>query len=319
VVCHDCQAVAQRYGRSKQGRQRYHCLTCRKTFIEPQERLLGEMRVPVDRALQCLRLLLEGMSVRSTERLTGVHHTTILSLLVLAGGRCERLLRRRIRRLKVADVQADEIWGFVWCKEKTRHRLGLPDAASVGDAYCFVAIERKTKLVLAWHLGHRTTEDTEAFMEKLRRATEKEFQLTTDGWPSYPDAVSLSLGTRVRYAQLIKTYQAAHPQQSPEGERRYSPSKVLEVVKVPLIGEPDPARICTSHVERQNLTMRMHIRRLTRLTNAFSKKWENLRAALALHFAYYNFCRTHRMIRCTPAMAAGVTNHIWEIEELLGS
>jgi transposase-like protein/IS1 family transposase len=317
VVCHHCQAVAQRYGHDRQAHQRYHCLTCRRTFIEPQEKLLGEMRVPVDRALQCLHLLMEGMSVRSTERITGVHHTTILDLLVLAGERCERLLRRRIRHLKVTDVQADEIWGFVWCKQKTKNRLGLSDDALVGDAYCFVAIERNTKLVLAWHLGHRTMEDTETFIEKLSRATDGEFQLTTDGWPSYPDAVSLSLGVRVSYAQLIKEYTAAHPQQSPEGERRYSPSTVLEIFKVPRIGDPDPALICTSHIERQNLTMRMHIRRLTRLTNAFSKKWENLRAALALHFAYYNFCSMHRTIRCTPAMEAGITNHIWEIKELL--
>jgi transposase-like protein/IS1 family transposase len=317
MVCHHCQAVAQKYGRNRQGHQRYHCLTCSRTFIEARAKLLDQMRVPEHKALQCLHLLMEGMSVRSTERITGVHHTTILDLLVLAGERCEHLLNRRIRKIEVKDVQADEIWGFVWCKEKTKNRLGLGD--EVGDAYCFVAIERNSKLVLAWHLGHRTTEDTETFIEKLRRATKGQFQLTTDGWPSYPEAISLSLGVRVSYAQLIKTYQAAHPQQSPEGERRYSPSRVLEITKVSLIGEPDEALICTSHIERQNLTMRMHIRRLTRLTNAFSKKWDNLRAALALHFAYYNFCCIHRTIRCTPAMEAMVTNHIWTIKELLAA
>jgi transposase-like protein/IS1 family transposase len=317
MVCHYCQAVAQRYGKNSRGQQRYHCLTCPRTFIEHQEKLLSHMRVPEDKALQCLHLLMEGMSVRSIERITGVHHTTILTLLVLAGERCERLLRRRIHRVKVSDVQADEIWGFVWCKQKTKNRLGLSEDALVGDAYCFVAIERNTKLVLAWHLGQRTTEDTEVFIEKLARATTGEFQLTTDGWRAYPDAISLSLGVCVDYAQLIKEFKAAHPQQSPEGERRYSPSKVLEITKIPQIGEPDPALICTSHIERQNLTMRMHIRRLTRLTNAFSKKWDNLRAALALHFAYYNFCCIHRTIRCTPAMEAGLTNHIWEIKELL--
>jgi transposase-like protein/IS1 family transposase len=316
MVCHHCQAVAQKYGKDSRNRQRYHCLNCSRTFIELQEKLLGPMRLPEGKALQCLHLLMEGMSVRSTERITGVHHTTILSLLVMAGERCERLLERRIRRIRVRDVQADEIWGFVWCKEKTKNRLGLGDDVPVGDAYCFVAIERHTKLVLAWHLGHRTTEDTEVFIEKLRRATAGEFQLTTDGWPSYPDAISLSLGVRVSYAQLIKEFHAAHPQQSPEGERRYSPSKVLEVIKVTRIGDPDTAMISTSHIERQNLTMRMRIRRLTRLTNAFSKKWENLRAALALHFAYYNFCCVHGTIRCTPAMEAGITGHIWELREL---
>lgn len=315
MVCHHCQAIAHKYGINRQGHQRYHCLTCSRTFIEAQDKPLAHMRLPLDRALQCLHLLMEGVSVRSTERITGVHRDTILDLLVLAGTRCESLLHRRIHKVKVTDVQADEIWGFVYCKEKTKNWLGFGD--EVGDAYCFVAIERNTKLVLAWHLGHRTTEDTETFIEKLRRATKGPFQLSTDGWPSYPEAISLSLGVRVSYAQIIKTYHAAHPQQSPEGERRYSPTRVLEIVKVPQFGEPDPALISTSHVERQNLTMRMHIRRLTRLTNAFSKKWDNLKAALALHFAYYNFCCIHSTIRCTPAMEARVTNHIWSLDELL--
>jgi IS1 family transposase len=186
-----------------------------------------------------------------------------------------------------------------------------------GDAYCFVAFERNTKLVAAWHLGHRTAEDTEAFTEKLAQATDGLFQLSTDGFEAYPNGVSYSLGTRVNFAQIIKTYRAAHPSQSPEGERRYSSSQVLEVVKVERIGAPDPALICTSHVERQNLTMRMSLRRLTRLTNTFSKKWSNLKAALALHFAYYNFCRYYGSIRCTPAMAAGVTKRVWEVEDLL--
>ncbi|MDT5123814.1 MAG: hypothetical protein QOC96_3296, partial [Acidobacteriota bacterium] len=140
---------------------------------------------------------------------------------------------------------------------------------------------------------------------------------TTDGWESYPDAVSYSLGVRVSYAQLIKTYHAAHPTQSPEGERRYSPSRVLELFKVPRIGEPSTDAICTSHIERQNLTIRMAMRRLTRLTNAFSKKRENLHAAFALHFAHYNFCRIHKTLRCTPAMEAGVTKRLWELKDLL--
>jgi IS1 family transposase len=274
------------------------------------------MRVNEAKALACLHHLVEGISVRSTERLCKVHRDTILDLLVLAGEQCERLLERRIRKVAVKDVQADEAWGFVYCKEKTKNRLGYSDDVKVGDVYCFVAMERNSKFIPAWHLGRRTTEDTEIFIEKLNRATSGHFQLTTDGWRSYPDAISLSLGVRVIYAQLIKSYHAAHPQQSPEGERRYSPSRVLEIAKVPQIGEPDMSLICTSHIERQNLTLRMHVRRLMRLTNAFSKKFENLRAALALHFAYYNFCHIHSTIRCTPAMEAGVTKHLWDFEEL---
>lgn len=313
--CKHCQSKCQRYGRDPYGQQRWYCPACLKTFIERRHRPLGAMRVSVEKAVGCLHLLVEGMSIRAIERFTGIGKRTLLSLLVLAGRKCERLHERRIRQVKVTDVQADEIWGFVWCKQKTKNLKGYGDEC--GDAYCFVALERFTKLVLAWHLGHRTVEDTEAFTEKLDRAAAGHFQMTTDGWESYPDAISLSLGVRVNYAQIIKTYRAAHPAQNPEGERRYSPSRVLEVIKVPRIGEPSESAICTSHVERQNLTIRMHMRRLTRLTNGFSKKFENLRAAYALHFAYYNFCRIHKTLRCTPAMEAGVTKSVWELKDLL--
>lgn len=182
----------------------------------------------------------------------------------------------------------------------------------VGEAYTFVGIERNTKLVLTWHLGHRDTESTEAFTEKLDRATSGHFQLTTDGFHCYPDAVSYSLGTRVDFAQLIKIYAGNR-----EGEQKYAPPEVVETVAKPLIGYPDPRRICTSIVERNNLSIRTSVRRLTRLTNAFSKKWENLHAALSLYFAYYNFCRVHSSIRCTPAMESGITGHVWSLRELL--
>ncbi len=161
-------------------------------------------------------------------------------------------------------------------------------------------------------LGRRTARDTEAFVEKLNEATAGQFQITTDGFKAYVDAVHMSLGTRVDFAQLIKVYRA-----SSEDERRYSPAEVVSTEVVPVVGHPDPKKICTSHVERQNLTMRMQIRRFTRLTNGFSKKWENHWAALALYFAYYNFCRIHSTIRVTPAMEAGITDHVWELSELL--
>lgn len=267
----------------------------------------------MDKALLVLRLLVEGNSIRSTERITGVHRDTILDLLVLAGEKCERLLNEKIKGLAVRDVQADEMWGYVGMKERTKKRKTEADP-TFGDAYTFVAIERHTKLVLAWHLGRRNVRDTVEFTEKLHEATEGRFQLTTDGFVAYPDAVAYSLGTRVDFAQLVKVY--AQPEQG-GGERRYSPAQVIKAIPTPKWGNPDPERISTSHVERQNLTMRMMMRRLTRLTNAFSKKWENLRAALALHFAYYNFCRIHKALRCTPAMEAGLTGHIWELKDLL--
>lgn len=315
MTCHNCQIIAVKIGKDRKGNQRFRCNTCRKTFQDQQDKPLDNMRLPMEKALLCLRLLVEGNSIRSTERITGVEKKTILSLLVLTGEKCERLLNEKIKGLAVQDVQADEMWGYVGMKEKTKKRKLLHDS-TLGDAYTFVAIERNTKLVLAWHLGRRDVGNTVQFTEKIYEATSGRFQLTTDGFAAYPDAVSYSLGTRVDFAQLVKIY--AHPLQG-SAEQRYSPAKVVEALPKPMWGNPDPERICTSHVERQNLTMRMMMRRLTRLTNAFSKKWENLKAALALHFAYYNFCRIHKSIRCTPAMEAGITKHVWELEDLLAN
>jgi IS1 family transposase len=176
-----------------------------------------------------------------------------------------------------------------------------------------VAIERNTKLVLAHRLGRRTDEDTEKFAKDVRRATAPQrSQITTDGFKPYIKALTTVLADRVDFAQLVKIYAVSH-----EGERRYSPPDVVEAVPYVRLGDPDKDKICTSHVERQNLTIRMHMRRMTRLTNGFSKKWENLEAAYALHFAYYNFCRVHSTLKTTPAMASGITDHVWEIQELL--
>jgi IS1 family transposase len=236
-----------------------------------------------------------------------------MDMLVIAGERCEKLMRDRIKGVAVKDVEADEIWGF--CKMKNRAKLFKKlDDPHVGDAYTFVGIERNTKLILAWHLGERGMVDTEAFTEKLHEATSGHFQLTTDGFRPYENAVSYSLGTRVDYAQLIKVYGT-----DPEGERKYSPPEVIDTLTKIQIGDPDPSRICTSIVERSNLSIRTSVRRLTRLTNAFSKKWEHLRAMLALYFAYYNFCRIHSSIRCTPAMESGITQHVWELRDLVCS
>ena len=205
------------------------------------------------------------------------------------------------------------MWGYVGMKEKRKGRE-RQDVDTLGDAYTYVAIERNSKLILAWHPGRRNMRDTLTFMLKLRRATDGKFQLTTDGWTAYPDAVERVFGNAVDFAQMVKVYAAAS-----DGEQRYSPAEVVDAVIIPRNGMPDYERICTSHVERQNLTMRMQIRRLTRLTNAFSKKWANLRASLALHFAFYNFRRPHKTIRVTPAMESKITDHIWTLGELLNA
>jgi transposase-like protein/IS1 family transposase len=311
VTCHNCRIICKRFGKHRNGLQRFRCNQCRKTFTENHSNPLGDMRLPLDKAANILNLLVEGMSVRSVERVTGVHRDTILSLLILAGERCEKLLADTITRLEVRDVECDEMWGFVGMKERTKSRQ-LRETHLLGDAYTYVAIERNSKLILAWHLGKRSRKDTLAFIIKLRNATAGKFQLSTDGWTAYPDAVERVFGTDINYAQLIKVYKNAR-----DGEQRYSAAEIADVEVVPRVGMPDYERICTSHVERQNLTMRMQIRRLTRLTNGFSKKWENLNAAVALHFAYYNFCRVHRSLRVTPAMEAGLANDVWAVEKLV--
>lgn len=314
MTCHNCKIEAKKSGKHRNGLQRFKCGQCRKTFTEDHERPLDEMRLPLEKALLCLNLLVEGNSIRSTERITGVEKKTIMSLLVLAGEKCERLMNKKLRNVKVSDIQADEIWAYVGMKEKTKKRKGY-DTTTLGDAYTFVAFERDSKLVVAWHLGRRTEKDTLSFTEKIFAAvdgTEGRFQVSTDGFAAYPDALAYSLGTRADYAQLVKIYGA-----SGDDEHRYSPSRIIEAIPHPVFGNPDPEKICTSHVERQNLNMRMAMRRFTRLTNGFSKKWENLKAMLALYFAYYNFCRIHSSIKCTPAMESGLTGHIWTLRELL--
>jgi IS1 family transposase len=244
------------------------------------------MYLSEDKIVLCLSLLLEGNSIRSIERITGVTKQTLLNLLVLAGDHCRQVMNSRIKGVAVKDIEADEIWGFVGMKKMTKLNKAVT-REGVGDAYTFVGIERNTKLILAWHLGERDAANTEAFTEKLHRATSGHFQITTDGLASYPDAIRYSLGTRVDYAMLIKVYGKTDR----EGEQKYSPPEVVDTETKSIIGSPDPRRICTSIVERSNLSMRTSIRRLTRLTNAFSKKWENLHAMLSLYFAYYNFCR----------------------------
>jgi transposase-like protein/IS1 family transposase len=309
VTCHSCRIECKRKGHDRKGNQRYQCRQCSKTFLEPRERTLEGMYLSMEKAEMVLRLLLEGNSVSSTERLTGIHHGTILKLLVLAGERCERLMARKIRNIAVRDVECDEVWSFIGKKEK---RVRPEDDQNLGDAYTFVAIERHSKLVLNIAMGKRDQATTDVFIEGLRHATRGEFQITTDGFAPYKAAIETTLGDRVDFAQLIKVYRAATGD-----EHRYSPPEVSNTEMVPVVGNPDPERICTSIVERSNLSIRMGTRRFTRLTNAFSKKWENHWAAVALWFAFYNFCRIHKSLRCTPAMEAKIADHIWSVHELL--
>ncbi|MBM3333567.1 IS1 family transposase, partial [Candidatus Sumerlaeota bacterium] len=242
-----------------------------------------------------LKALTEGVSIRSTERMTGVHRDTIMRLTIRAGWVAQEILDDTMRDLDLRDLQVDEIWSFVRKKQKQVSETDA-DAEDIGDQYICVALDRDTKLIPAFTVGKRTAETTQAFVENLRtRLNGNRPQLTSDGFKPYIEAVDLAWGGDIDYAQLVKVY-GGNGDDKKEG---YSPCDFVGTMLSIIFGNPDKARICTSHVERQNLTIRMAVRRLTRLTNAFSKKLENLIAALSLHFWHYNFMRVHQTLRVT--------------------
>jgi IS1 family transposase len=266
----------------------------------------------LEKKLSVISSLIEGNSVRSTERMTGVHRDTICRLLVEVGQHCAQVLDMNLQGLTCKQVQCDEIWCFVG--KKARHvREG--DSPDMGDQWVFVAMDAETKLVPAHIVGKRTAFTTLQLVSDLAARLRNRPQITTDGFRFYIGAIEESFGSEVDFAQLIKLY--GDYGQHDAGPARYSPPPIMETITRIIQGTPDEGHISTSYVERQNLTMRMQMRRFTRLTNAFSKKLENLKAACALHFAHYNFCRVHQTLRVTPAMAAGIANQIWPIERLL--
>jgi len=273
------------------------------------------MTVPEEQALLAIQLLVEGTSVRSAERITGLHRDTIIRLLLLAGERCIRLMDSRMRNLRCKRIQCDELWGF--CGKKQRN-VREDDLRELGDAWVFVSIDAETKLIPAHTVGKRTLETTYAFLTGLRSclAPEHRFQLTTDGFHFYRRGVEDIFAGQADFAQVIKLF-GDYGQHDAAG--RYSPAPMVETVIKIRDGRPDMRHISTSYVESQNLGMRMAIRRLTRLTNGYSKKLENLKAAIALHFGYYNFCRVHSTLRVSPAVEAGLTDHIWTLRELLST
>lgn len=261
---------------------------------------------------QVIAALVEGNSIRATVRMTGVAKNTVVKLLEDVGKACADYQDKAFRNLPCKRIQCDEIWAFCYAKEKNvpaekKGQFGY------GDVWIFTALCADTKLVPTWWIGRRDYHNAKSFLKDLACRLKYRVQLTTDGHHMYLPAVDDAFGTDVDFSQLIKLYGA-----SEESEKRYSPPQCIGTKKYKISGNPDSKDISTSYVERQNLTMRMNIRRFTRLTNGFSKKVENLGYAVALHFMYYNFCRIHRSLRVTPAMEAGVTDHVWEIEEILG-
>ena len=258
--------------------------------------------------IRVISALVEGNSIRSVERMTEIHRDTIMRLLLRVGDRCGQILNERMRRLPCRVVQVDEIWTYVGKKE--RRVTAGDNPLEVGDQYVFVAMDSETKIVPSFRVGKRNAANTWYFMQDLETRFASRVQLTTDGFRPYLNAVEDAFGVNVDYAMLVKIY-------GKDGAEPYAPAQIVNALPIPVMGNPNPRLISTSHIERQNLTMRMQLRRFTRLTNAFSKKVENLKAALALHFAWYNFCRIHSSLRVTPAMAAGISADVWPLQHLL--
>ncbi|MEW8057698.1 MAG: IS1 family transposase [Candidatus Thiodiazotropha sp.] len=267
-------------------------------------------KLKLDKQVAAIHALVEGNSIRSTERMTGVHRDTIMRLATRVGAGCELLMDKTMRDLPCQNVQVDEIWAYVG--KKQRHLTVADDPSQTGDMWTYVALDADTKLVPAYLVGKRTAANTQAFIQDLSDRLTNQIQLSSDALSHYVEAVEAAFGAGVDYGQIVKSYEA-----TPIGPCKYSPPHVVSAEAYPVTGSPELSKISTSHVERQNLTMRMSMRRFTRLTNGFSKKLENLKAAIAIHFAHYNFCRIHKTLRVTPAMEARIASSVWSVQDLL--
>jgi IS1 family transposase len=263
-----------------------------------------------EKKVAVISMLAEGSSIRAIERITGVNQNTIMSLNRRVGDACKRIMDEKMRGLTCKQIEVDEIWGFIGAKQKNANRAG-----AYGDVWTFIALDADTKLIPSYVVGKRDSYHAKAFMSDLASRLVNRVQISSDSLRAYEDATERAFGSEVDYGQVVKTYAV-----TPLGKAaavRYSPAEVVKIEKTVVTGTPDISRISTSHIEKQNHTLRMHCRRLTRLTNAFSKKFENFEAAVALNFAYYNFCKTNRAIRMTPAQAAGIESSAWTVEELI--
>jgi IS1 family transposase len=271
-------------------------------------------KLSTEEKVRVVACLVEGNSLRSTVRMTRIHRTTIQKLLVELGAACSAYQDKVFRNLKLTRIQCDEIWAFIGCKQKnvktTQHMRD-----NWGDVWTWTALDAKTKLVPCWYVGTRDGGAAYHFIHDLKDRLANRVQLTTDGHKAYLEAIEDAFGSEIDYAMLQKIYGPAPKDGS---EVRYSPAQCMGAKRAVISGMPDYAHISTSFTERQNLTMRMSMRRFTRLTNAFSKKVENHEAAVALHFMHYNFCRVHQTLRVTPAMEAGIADHVWSLEEMVG-
>ncbi len=284
----------------------------RLTKLDRSRILVTMNKLPQAKRTAVVRCLVEGNSIRSTVRITGVAKNTVTKLLVDLGHACLEYQDRALRGIASRRVQCDGIWSFVACKEGN-----LPEERrgefGIGDVWTWTALDADTKLMISWRVDERNASAARDLIDDLASRLTNRIQLTTDGLKVYAVAVEDVFGADVDYAMLVKVYGA----DAKEGEKRYSPAVCLGAEKTRMMGNPDPKHISTSYIERQNLTMRMSMRRFTRLTNAFSKKLENHAAAISLHFMYYNFCRKHQTLKTTPAVKAGIAKHIWSVEDIV--
>jgi IS1 family transposase len=268
-------------------------------------------KLPLAKRVQILSMLCEGSSMRSVSRVCDVSINTVTKLLCEAGEACLAIHDEMVRNVRAKRIQCDEIWSFCHAKQRNVQTCkNAPEGA--GDVWTWTALDADTKLIVSYFVGDRGRDSAFAFMTDLRMRVKGSPQLTTDSWKPYLTAVEHAFGRYVDFAQLLKVFRAV-----PGGPGRYSPGECCGVAKFTVQGDPDPKHISTSHVERQNLTMRMSMRRFTRLTNAFSKKLDNHIHAIALYFVFYNFCRIHKSLKVSPAMAAGVSETLWSLEDVV--
>lgn len=269
--------------------------------------------LPVEKQIQIARTLVEGNSLRATARICEIERKTVGRVLLRIGDHCGKLLNEYMRGLRLKRLEFDEIWTFV---QKKQRRVQDGDPAEFGDQFVFVALDPESKLVPSFAVGKRSPATTWDFVNDVRQRIVGAPQITTDGFKPYIPAIDDAFGADCQYAMLVKSYGSSGEVGAPEG---YHPPRVIGIFHQIMFGDPDPENISTSYVERQNLTMRMAMRRFTRLTNAFSKKLVYLKAALSLHFAWYNFVRLHQTLRVTPAMQAGVSAKVWGFTDLVAA
>lgn len=267
-----------------------------------------------EKQVAVISALAEGNSIRSIERMTEIHRDTIMRLGVRVGETCQQILDQKMRGLNCSRIEVDEVWGFIG--KKRRNATDADRKQGLGDVWTFMGIDPETKLIPAFVVGPRDLYHAQMFMEDLAARLNNRIQLSSDAMTNYAEAVERAFGAVIDYGQIVKEYSTPS---GAEVQRRYSPGELRAVHKTPMNGAPKPEHICTSYIERANLTMRLHCKRLARLTLAFSKKLPNFKAAIALNLAYYNFVKTHGTLRCTPAMAAGVESSAWTVADLVNA